>query len=233
MNLDWAQRHLDVLGKHIRAFEKPNNVSVRTYRNMEGRRTWMVETKNGVDPDWGHIAGDALHNMRVALDSLAWQLALTVKSNPSRLTAFPIRSNPCGWDKLANGPLRHIPEKAREYIKGLQPDDGGHRDHSLWVLNAFDNAHKHRTTVAASVLFDPQNAPRRGDTRYFDSDGVEYTTAVYDDKFKPKFRAYVSFENTILDGTDRVTAAIPYESLVAIHESINDEVFPKFEEFFS
>jgi hypothetical protein len=38
----------------------------------------------------GIIAGDAAHNLRSALDHLAWQLALLNTATPYRLTQFPI-----------------------------------------------------------------------------------------------------------------------------------------------
>src|SRR5260370_40101662 len=51
--------------------------------------TLRVETPAPLD-DWSLIFGDCVHNLRSALDHLAWQL----DAQPDASTAFPIRLNP-------------------------------------------------------------------------------------------------------------------------------------------
>jgi hypothetical protein len=37
---------------------------------------WIVETLPEIDEEWGLMVGDAIHNIRCALDHLWWQLAI-------------------------------------------------------------------------------------------------------------------------------------------------------------
>lgn len=114
--------------------------------------------------EWGVLIGEIAHNLRSALDGLIWQLALLEKSEPYRLTAFPIKlggkKDPF-WVKGAPlHLLKSIDRRFWESIEAFQPykrGNGGRRN-PLFLLKKLNDTDKHRlitvlsTTVAGMSL---------------------------------------------------------------------------------
>lgn len=109
-------------------------------------------------PDIGALIGQIAHNLRSALDGLAWQLALLETKRPADRTAFPIfkigktarrRKNGSEVPQFAKRGRKMISDLRPEHqaaIELLQPYKGGHgfRRHPLWQLHELNNADKHR-----------------------------------------------------------------------------------------
>lgn len=104
--------------------------------------------------DWGAIIGEIAHNLRSALDGLAWQLALLHTPAPSRDTAFPIylighttRNVRHFWRKDSGLRLmQSIHRSLWTRIESFQPYKGrnGKRRNPLFLLQELNNADKHR-----------------------------------------------------------------------------------------
>jgi hypothetical protein len=137
------------------------------------RHVYRADHPPPPDPVWGAIAGDAIHNLRSALDHLAHQLVRLCDNDPTTSTAFPILSRPprqrCGRRKLPtiDG---GVSEVIRERLDSIQPYKRRH-PHDLDALRDLDNIDKHRVIVAVSALsrghgqtFDPENPPPESDT---------------------------------------------------------------------
>jgi hypothetical protein len=107
-------------------------------------------------------AGDALHNMRSALDHIVYELSSKRETNP-RDTSFPLHTKEGDWDKRnKDGTLqvgsglyrvRLLPEEAQTIIHDLQPcphpqpfmpDLFGPNRKRLRELHALDIADKHK-----------------------------------------------------------------------------------------
>lgn len=128
-----AAEHLDALEK---AYGDPYSATaLRTYDQWEvfpdGHR-WRVTYLDDQElpepnPHWGLIVGDAVHNMRSALDHLACRLV--ERGDPSRdigRVAFPI------WDEDP----RREPDKLRRYrtlVEGMREED----EQGVWALQPF------------------------------------------------------------------------------------------------
>ncbi len=140
----------------------------------EGRRhVYRANHPPEPDPVWGAIAGDAIHNLRTALDHLAHQLVLLSGNTPNNRTAFPILNRPPRkwWGR------RQLPtieggttEVIRERLDSIQPYHRRHT-HDLDALRDLDNIDKHRVIVAVSALsrghgqtYDPENPPPESKT---------------------------------------------------------------------
>jgi hypothetical protein len=108
-------------------------------------------------------AGDAIHNMRSALDHIVYELSSKRKTNPSN-TSFPLFSKEEDWDKRdKNGALqtscglyrvRLLPDEAQTLIYNLQPcprpqvfmpDAWGPNRKKLRELHDLDILDKHKT----------------------------------------------------------------------------------------
>jgi hypothetical protein len=112
----------------------------------------------------GLIVGDAIHNLRSALDHLTLQLALygAIGANAT-LTAkeeigiqFPIVLTEDEFkQQLRRGRLRHVRNDARAAIEGAQPYKTLPLTPGLAplaILNRLDNADKHRTLVLGAPV---------------------------------------------------------------------------------
>jgi hypothetical protein len=125
----------------------------------------LVEAEKG----WGPIAGDAIHNLRSALDSLAWQLALryhngVIPPEQVRLIHFPVVSDKTKWEVSGHrknmfkgdaAKLRKFQPFARRRPK-KQRIGAAHpipfvtqlpmtkQIHPLGEISAFDNDDKHK-----------------------------------------------------------------------------------------
>jgi len=102
-------------------------------------------------PHWALIVGDAIHNLRSALDHLAWEL--TRKRARGRYTAFPIYDDECEFVVLAKRMLGGFRPEHRAFVEGHQPYRWGENIamHPLATLRRLSNLDKHRVLVTATT----------------------------------------------------------------------------------
>ena len=97
------------------------------------------------------MIGDAVHNLRSALDHLAWQLVDANGQTPTINTSFPVfkKKN----TKQFNSKVSRIACGARDIIESIQPYNSGNDD--LAILSEMDNFDKHRLLIViASTVKD-------------------------------------------------------------------------------
>jgi hypothetical protein len=101
------------------------------------------------------LIGDAIHNLRSALDHLAWSLAGT---NAGRSTEFPIFVSRTEFSKRGKRKMHGMPTPAQKIIKSLQPYKRPHglpkEREPLWLLQNLDIEDKHRALnlVASEMM---------------------------------------------------------------------------------
>ena len=151
--LRWAKGHFDRVSTAIERFEQreAHSFSVEIHPD-EGKYTIKVHGLEPVDPDWGLIIGDCIHNARTALDYLMVQLyALVTQTDPRQVKGilFPISDDPANFNSLPGV------VKAREHlafsgyltrIEELQPYNV--MNPSIWPI---------RFAVAAPITNSPGN----------------------------------------------------------------------------
>lgn len=101
-------------------------------------------------------AGDVVHNLRSALDHLAYQLAVvgTPGTEPNRKVGFPIAKDLKTYECVKVKKVQGMRPDAIKAIDALQPYKGGCNGDALWRIHDLDNSNKHRThfTVAHDYL---------------------------------------------------------------------------------
>jgi hypothetical protein len=114
-----------------------------------------------IAPEWLTIIGDCLHNLRSALDHLAWQLVVLDGKSPSDedMTTFPIRDSPFNRKGNLRPPIQLKPAvtcpKIIRAVEAVQPysDSGNPPDpavlNPLWALHRLNIIDKHRLLVVA------------------------------------------------------------------------------------
>lgn len=104
------------------------------------------------------VAGDAVHNMRSALDHLSRRLVVASGSTPTRQTEFPIFRRHNEFLKGSKGKVAGMSTAIVEAIEALQPyhlkrPDGQETAtwHPLWILHDLDRIDKHQGLNVTAV----------------------------------------------------------------------------------
>jgi hypothetical protein len=96
------------------------------------------------------IAGDAISNIRTALDHLAYQLVRvgTGKSGPFKGVYFPITDDASELEAAIERKIKFARKEAKDAVRAIKPYKGG--NWPLWHLHRLNNIDKHRLLVAAA-----------------------------------------------------------------------------------
>ena len=154
-----AKAQLIALQKDSERFfrQNPNIIAAAEFDKKAGNYPIIVKRCPSELPEqWSVIVGEITHDLRSALDLLAWQLALLQTPTPYDRTAFPIyaigrsrrKEINSFWGKQGKSPpcLKCINRRYWARIEAFQPYKGGHGHlHSLlFLLHELNNADKHR-----------------------------------------------------------------------------------------
>lgn len=148
-----AHEHLEELKRRLRDWQvsKPYPIVVEIDPQTEDQ-CWKVGGEP-VAPGPLPAIGDALYNLRSALDHLAWQLVLRAGGTPTNRTEFPIFNAPDSWKRDSPRKMAGMNEAMQQKIQGLQPCFSNHiyRSEALWALQQHGNTDKHRTLLVVPV----------------------------------------------------------------------------------
>jgi len=151
---------------HIRDLEAAVTEFVKGYKvtpKPDPNLGLVYTLTSGDDPPprLSAIAGDAISNLRGALDHLAYQLVLKGSgATPSTSTCFPIAQNASDYKTKAARTLRGAPPGAFSAIDALKPYKGG--NDALWRLHELSNIDKHRMIVTVGSYFGGFNSKGAG-----------------------------------------------------------------------
>ena len=153
LRLQRASEHIDALKHESRMFQMelppPYGYDIPE-KAIDG--VYIVRAKIFRPPPLrlGILAIDGAHNLRAALDMIAWELALKGENPPpddNRTVAFPICTYPDAWESNSTKRMvEMIDEEAVRVIDSYQPY---HRPnelpwHWLALIQAIDNWGKHK-----------------------------------------------------------------------------------------
>lgn len=102
------------------------------------------------DVDIALIAGDVIHNLRSALDHLAYQLVLVNGSIPSKQTAFPVFDDTDKYKTGLAGKVKGMAQTAVDAINATEPYQGG-LGAGFWVIHYLDIADKHHALLTTLI----------------------------------------------------------------------------------
>jgi hypothetical protein len=161
VKLDRAREHLDGLASEIKAaVADPSNVTVLRPQFDVKQTNCYIQVQSVPDYPllrWGVMVGDILHNLRSALDHLAWQL---YKTGCARLTSkeegrivFPICRTVDDFRSKLNTHLGGVSWVQRALVYEYQPCARYHDTtlSPLYRLQSLSNDDKHQ--VVTPVVF--------------------------------------------------------------------------------
>ena len=121
---DRAQHHLRLLDRLVAEFRasEPYRVVPRP-TDTPGRTEYRLHIHKSVPPEISTTIGDILHNLRSALDSLAYEMALRGRDRPltrkqERAALFPVRETPERFDEFFDRGSKHEGDRNRAALYG-------------------------------------------------------------------------------------------------------------------
>ena len=154
--IERANNHLSDLDAACRAFCDTQEDQVSSSVNPNtGELTYYGPPDRDVPMEIAIVAGDAVHNLRSALDHLAYQLVLANGNKPNRKTDFPIFKDASDYEKNCVERTEGMSQKALARIGEAKPYKGG--NDTLWRLHKLDIIDKHRLLFTTCVL-NPSNS---------------------------------------------------------------------------
>jgi len=147
--LERANHHISDVERQFTAFvsEKPHRFSVQTDPKT-GEVHVRVRFLKQPPSILALIIGDAVHNMRVALDHMIWDLVGWDGGTQDRYLKLPTGNTRVNFEASCQG-VKTQTQGVKDFIKTLEVFPNGKGD-SLYALHLMDNADKH--TVLTPVI---------------------------------------------------------------------------------
>jgi hypothetical protein len=159
LKLDRAEYHLDALSDEMREFieRQADDQTFITRHNVLDDSWPAIFQAKPLPDNWGVKLGDAVHNMRSALDHLVAQLVLLANATVHERHQFPIFDDPNDWQRRVvqppqsrrRGLLDFIDPQHIAVIESLQPYQPSTGLPTLAMIRDFSNADKHKLIHAA------------------------------------------------------------------------------------
>lgn len=245
LKVKWAYQHLRTYeSAALRYFDQnPGEVVSDTESDPNGRVLIHFKARIPVPDDVSLIIGDAIQNLRSALDYLVWELVCVSGNQPTDKNMFPICDSPESFDEQCR---RHrldgVPIDAIAEIKALQPYHYGDKKTGapIRVIDDFCNINKHRriliTVLAAHASHTEFISTESGRSfqqilspRY---DGAELAVGPIPSREgeKVEVKGGAAFFVTFNEGAAK---GIEVSTVVnQLWHFVDKIVFPKFERFF-
>ncbi len=155
LKLSRANEHVDRLRRESKTRQAKRPYGFRSEKKDRAGQaievTVFAEVRSFPPPEWGPIIGDAIQNMRNALDYAVWNLSRPSKRN--NRTCFPIYKDRCEYQVLSPPQISGVSKPHRTVIEEAQPylwEDGAH-SHALADLQLLSNKDKHKTLIPTAV----------------------------------------------------------------------------------
>ena len=151
--LEWAEAARQSFRTEVRAFFEghPHRVSFAWDLERVDNFVAFLEPPETFPDHWGILLGDMFHNVRSALDNLAWLLATKSAGEPAfpldrdwRKVTFPIHSQQNSFSSMRGMGGKFFRSRDWTYFETLQPFNPGRDNRILGVLSEMNNADKHR-----------------------------------------------------------------------------------------
>ena len=245
LKIRWAKAHLQTLNAHLLSFSAPatptmpaKSYTTSAEEDVEHGRYIFRLTLTPVPSEICLIAGDAIYNMRAALDQTVWSLA-RLGGVPGLVqwptVEAPTRKSLERFEKQVAG----VPNEAFCEIKAFQPYHRGDafKSHPLWRLNELCNLDKHRRIPANGSFLDgrlpgiTQDDVTSGRVILEASDDCHIISIPL--AMKEKFNFKPSAPVTVNFGGDQSGISETPNGIAEIYNFVALEVLPRFDRFFT
>ncbi|SRR5713101_3613824 len=148
LKIDWAKKHIANLDAQRVAFLETNPYyGVPKFNAETNCIEYILQSLPEIPDVFPLILGDAVHNLRSALDYLACELVRSANVTPDHVY-FPISNGVEQYKASSGGKTQGIPKAAKDEIDKMRPYRGG--NNGLWALHELDIIDKHRLLPTVS-----------------------------------------------------------------------------------
>lgn len=141
-----------------------------------GNHIYKLATAPPLDADIPLIAGDAIQNLRSALDHIAYRLVCvgTDSDGPFDKVYFPIGELPKEFKARIRAIKKCLPTGTEEALRQIEAYPGG-KGEVLWQIHRLNNIDKHRLllTLTCQNRLEPMNATELAKMRYLFRSALE------------------------------------------------------------
>ena len=155
LKIERAKEHIDDLQRQIAAFDATNPYELIEQDDPEDpeRHQGMIKIHAPIPTSISLTTGDAVHNLRTALDHLACAAVSSGGGHITTDTAFPIwrkPSVPTGqqYKSLVLGKAKGAHKPFIDLLLALEPYEGGNHE-ALWSIDYLDITDKHKLLIEA------------------------------------------------------------------------------------
>ncbi len=169
LKIERADHHIADLERDIITFTRKNlNASIR---QRDSGKTDISITVHEPPPAIGLMVGDAIHNLRTALDHMTWEMVGRDGGAQDRHLKFPTGDERVNFESTCNG-IKTPSRSVKDALIALEVFPRGKGD-LLYEVSALDNVDKH------TILIPTTNAPRMSDLVFVTKDARRILSEVY------------------------------------------------------
>lgn len=155
LKIDRAKQHVQQLSMEIKAFVEANPIGlIREDHAKSGQHRWRVTGVKALPPIWSCYIGDAVHNLRSALDLLVCALVRANRRQVKRKNGFPFSDSAKEFETDGLARVQGASPAAINLIRQLKPYKGGDGNKTLFLIHELDVLDKHKMIIpvgAASI----------------------------------------------------------------------------------
>jgi hypothetical protein len=149
-----AKRHILDLEREITAFigENPYIQVVEDDPQRPGYRFHKIKLTKTLPESFADLIGDAVNNLRAALDHACYAVAAASGKIVPREAYFPFAGDASKLDSAIKGRSKDVPQEIHPLLRSFQPYKGGNE--ILWTLNLLCIADRHKmiTPIGTGIV---------------------------------------------------------------------------------
>lgn len=145
LKIQRANHHVHDIEREILAFvsSEPYLV-IGEIESKTGDEVYRAKIRKEIPSMWGVIIGDAIHNMRAALDIVATAIVVANSGNGDNVY-FPFGNTPQHFETQLAEKVKGAPQVAIDLIRRFKPYKGGNMP--LWQIHRLDRLNKHQLII--------------------------------------------------------------------------------------
>lgn len=151
LKVERAKKHIADLDSEITSYLSRKPFALRL-KEQAAQCAWIIETKIPIPLQFSLVLGDAIHNMRAALDLLIFEM-IGDKAASAEAVFFPFCKDGKSYVSTVTGRQIQLAGKnVLAAINTLEPYQGG--DDLLYGIHQLDIADKHRLVLTVALASD-------------------------------------------------------------------------------
>jgi len=149
---EWAKHHVNNFNNAEQIFRNENRISFSREIDTTTREfVYKVRIIPEIPQSIRFMLGDAIHNLRSALDHAAYAVVKAGTSQPDTHTYFPVFDDPKAYASMLKSRVPGLRQHCYEVFDRIQPYKNGW-GHWIWQLHRLDIIDKHRLLLAISTI---------------------------------------------------------------------------------